>query len=262
MYKIACFGDNCVDYYEETDEFYFGGNPLNVAVYCKRLGQVSSYIGAIGTDRFGKAMKKAVADKGVNISHLKEIEGKTAVSYVTLKNGDRIFGDYEEGVMENFSLNKDDIDFILTHDAAVTGLWGHGEDKLQELKEKGILTAFDSADRPEDPIAEIAKPGTDIFFFSDDNSSDDDLKEKMKEIHSKGPSIVVATRGELGSIAYDGTTYTKQGIIPVKLADTMGAGDSFIAGFICEFLKEKNVERSMKAGAESSAVTLGYSGAW
>ena len=69
MYKIACFGDNCVDYYEETDEFYFGGNPLNVAVYCKRLGQVSSYIGAIGTDRFGKAMKKAVADKGVNISH-------------------------------------------------------------------------------------------------------------------------------------------------------------------------------------------------
>lgn len=262
MYKIACFGDNCVDYYEETDEVYFGGNPLNVAVYCKRLGCDSSYIGAVGTDKFGEEMKKAISEKGVDISHLKQLEGKTALTYVTINNGDRVFGDYEEGVMENFSLDKEDIEFILTHDIAVTGLWGHSEDNIQELKEKGILTVFDSSDRPEDKIAEKVMPFVDIFFFSDDESTEENLKQKMRDIHLKGAGTIVATRGDKGSIAYDGDRYISQGIIKVEVADTMGAGDSYIAGFICEYIKEKNIEKSMKKGSESSAVTLSYSGAW
>ncbi|MGO4988621.1 fructoselysine 6-kinase [Gallicola sp. Sow4_E12] len=262
MYKIACFGDNCVDYYTESDEYFFGGNPLNVAVYCKRLGHESSYIGAVGTDRFGEAMKNQIASKGVDLSHLKQIEGKTAISYVTIENSDRVFGDYEEGVMESFSLTNEDINFILTHDVAVTGLWGHCEEYLEKIKSTGILTAFDSTDRPEDKITKIAIPWVDLFFFSDDESSEEELKKKMREIHSKGPDVVIATRGEKGSLAYNGEIYFHQGIISVEVADTMGAGDSYIAGFLCEYLKEKNIEGSMKSGAESSAVTLKYCGSW
>ncbi|HQC35857.1 MAG TPA: fructoselysine 6-kinase, partial [Bacillota bacterium] len=32
MIKLACVGDNCVDFYDETQEIFFGGNPVNVAV--------------------------------------------------------------------------------------------------------------------------------------------------------------------------------------------------------------------------------------
>ena len=45
MKRIACIGDNCVDFYDETGERYPGGNPVNVSVYFRRLGTPSSYIG-------------------------------------------------------------------------------------------------------------------------------------------------------------------------------------------------------------------------
>ena len=46
--KIACVGDNCVDYYDNTGEAFPGGNPVNVAVYVRRMGGQSAYLGAVG----------------------------------------------------------------------------------------------------------------------------------------------------------------------------------------------------------------------
>ena len=50
--RVAAIGDNCIDYYDSLNESYPGGNPVNVAVYIKRLGGESSYTGAVGTDSF------------------------------------------------------------------------------------------------------------------------------------------------------------------------------------------------------------------
>ena len=41
--KIACVGDNCIDYYDDNGQAFPGGNPVNVAVYAKRLGAESAY---------------------------------------------------------------------------------------------------------------------------------------------------------------------------------------------------------------------------
>ena len=53
MKRIGCVGDNCVDHYRQTGEDHFGGNPVNVAVYTRRLGGNASYVGAVGTDSRG-----------------------------------------------------------------------------------------------------------------------------------------------------------------------------------------------------------------
>jgi len=81
----------------------------------------------------------------------------------------------------------------------------------------------------------------------------------MEEMQEKGAKTVIVTKG---SIAYDGTSYTEFGIIPCDVVDTMGAGDSFIAGFLYGILQGKSLEESMEQGAKNSSVTLGYSGAW
>ena len=47
-----------------------------------------------------------------------------------------------------------------------------------------------------------------------------------------------------------------------EVVDTMGAGDSFIAGFIVGILEGQTIDECMVTGSKSSAVTLGYSGAW
>ena len=142
--RVAAIGDNCIDYYDSLNESYPGGNPVNVAVYIKRLGGESSYTGAVGTDSFGKIMISAIQNKGVDTSHIQVLDGKTAVTHVDIVDGDRVFGKYEEGVLADFKLREQDISFIKKHDLAVTGIWGMIEDELP-LISKEIPVAFDFA---------------------------------------------------------------------------------------------------------------------
>ncbi|MEL7647978.1 MAG: fructoselysine 6-kinase [Sedimentibacter sp.] len=259
--KIAAVGDNCIDVYDNTGEFYPGGNPVNVAVYVKRMNGNSSYTGVVGNDDYGKFMIDAIKAKGVDTSHIRILEGKTAVTHVELKDGDRVLGEYEEGVMADFRLTEEDIDFLCSHDLVVTGIWGMIESELHRIKERGVPVAFDFADKIDHDITKIALPFVDYAFFSCDQKSIEELHEFMKMIKSKGPKLVVVTRGEQGSIAYDGNVFTQFGIIECEVVDSMGAGDSYIAGFLLGLLQEKSMEECMEKGAQCSAETIGYHGA-
>ena len=260
--KIAAVGDNCIDMYDKTGEFYPGGNPVNVAVYIKRMNGNSSYTGVVGTDDYGKFMIDAIKGKGVDTSHIKILEGKTAVTHVELKDGDRVLGDYEEGVLADFKLTEEDIEFLCSHDLVVTGIWGMIESELYRIKEKNVPIAFDYADKYDHEITQESLPYVDYAFFSCDKKSEEELQEFMKSIKAIGPSLVVVTRGEKGSIAYDGNEFTESGIIECKVVDSMGAGDSYIAGFLMGILEGKSIKESMKMGALSSSETIGYYGAW
>ena len=259
--RVAAIGDNCIDYYDSLNESYPGGNPVNVAVYIKRLGGESSYTGAVGTDSFGKIMISAIQNKGVDTSHIQVLDGKTAVTHVDIVDGDRVFGKYEEGVLADFKLREQDISFIKKHDLAVTGIWGMIEDELP-LISKEIPVAFDFANKFANPIVEKAIPYVTYAFFSFDEESRNEfrqkyhsmglkekencteqLKEFMKAMQQKGPKVIIATLGKNGSIGYDGNSWYRFGIIECKVVDTMGAGDSFIAGFLYGILKILSVNQ-------------------
>jgi len=260
--QLAAVGDNCMDVYQSINKAYPGGNPVNVAVYFTRLGGSASYTGVVGTDRYGALMKESIHKMGVDISNVHELEGSTAITYVELVNGERIFGDYEEGVLADFHLSDADISYIGKHDMMVTGLWGNVHGDLARIKETGIPIAFDAATRPEDEAAKIALPSVDYFFFASDDGDTPALRERMMELQSQGPQIVVCTLGAQGSVAYDGKTFTSYGIVPCKVVDTMGAGDSYIAGFLKSILENKPIRSCMEAGAQNAGITLGYQGAW
>lgn len=260
--KLAAVGDNCMDVYENTGMAYPGGNSVNVAVYFVRLGGESSYTGVVGTDKYGTLMKEKIGEKGVDVSHIRFEEGNTAITHVELIDGERVFGEYEEGVLADFKLTEEEKDFICEHDMVVTGLWGNVHDDLAELKERGMKVAFDAATRPEDDAAQIALPSVDYFFFATDDGDTPELRAQMKELHAKGPKLVITTLGEQGSVVFDGASFTTFGIISCDVVDTMGAGDSFIAGFLKGTLEGMSIEECMKAGATNSSVTLEYNGAW
>lgn len=277
--RIAAVGDNCIDSYDQTGEAYAGGNPVNVAVYTVRLGGEASYTGVVGDDDFGAFMKKSIARKGVDVSHLKTLPGNTAITHVEIVDGERILGDYDEGVMADFKLTTEDIDFLASYDLVVTGIWGMIEHDLPAIREKGVKIAFDFATCYDSEIIDIAMPYVDYAFFAWDDEIDDDsndessnenermkkeeqLRDFMKAMKAKGCGMIIVTRGEKGSLAYDGETFTPAGIVPCNVVDTMGAGDSFIAGFLTGTLKGLPLYECMMLGANNSSVTLGYSGAW
>ncbi len=260
--RLAAVGDNCMDVYKNLGKAFPGGNPVNVAVYFVRLGGEASYTGAVGTDKYGQLMIDALKTKHVDISHVKIIQGNTAITQVELVNGERIFGDYDEGVLSKFCLSDADIKFLCGHDLFVTGLWGKVEHDLARIKRNGTPIAFDCATRPDDPIVDIAIESVDYLFYASDDGDTPELREKMKNLYARGPKIVIATLGEQGSVAYDGEKFTVYGIVPCKVVDTMGAGDSYIAGFLRGILEKKSLQECMHMGAANSSITLGYNGAW
>lgn len=263
--RLAAIGSNCVDYYLNLNggTGFPGGGPVNIAVYNKRIGGESAYIGPVGTDKFGPFMRKCIASKGVDISHMYELPGKTAVSLVELKDGERIIGDYDEGVLASYIISDEELDFIEGFDVVVCDLWGKVEGCFEKLKSRNVKTAFDCAVRPNDPAAITAIPFTDYLFFSSDDGDNEELRKFMKELHERGPELVIAMLGEDGSLCYDGKDFTAFGIVEANpLVDTMGAGDSYIAGFLFGITAGKSILEAMHLGAQTASETLGYFGAW
>ncbi len=263
--KLASVGDNCIDNYVNTGDVFAGGNSVNVSVYFKRLGGDSSYIGVVGNDKYGGHVIEQVRSKGVDTSHINILKGSTAITQVELVDGERVLGDYNEGVSEDFKLTDEQKSFILNHDIVATGLWGNIHNDLKYFKDKGMIVAFDGATRPFDPAGIIAANSTDYFFFAIDNYTDDKLgtvKRDMKKIHSKGAKHVIATLGEKGSMVYDGKDFYTFGIVKCDVIDTMGAGDSYIAGYLKGVLEGHDIPKCMELGAKNASETISYKGAW
>ena len=259
--RIGAVGDNCMDVYEKEGKYYPGGNPVNVAVYTVRLGGTASYVGVTGTDKYGPLMIESIKNKGVDVSHLRVAEGETAKSYVELVDNDRVFGDYVEGVMEDFRMTDEDIEFLGQFDMVVSAIFGRTSDEIHKLKEKGMTVAFDFADkREDDPRVMEAIDHVDYAFFSYD---DDDVEDFILKMWRPTMKVFIATQGEKGSVAYDGQKFYHYGIVKVdNVVDTMGAGDSYIAGFLFRIMRGGTIEESMAEGAACSAVTIQYSAAW
>lgn len=263
--KLAAIGSNCIDFYANIEGGLAcpGGGPVNMAVYTLRLGGAASYIGPVGDDPYGQLMAGAMSSKGVDISHLHVLPGPTAVSQVELRGGERILGDYDEGVLDRYTLSPEDIAFIATHDVVVCDLWGKVEGFFPQLQAKGIPTAFDGAIRPDDPAGRAALPYTDYFFFSAEDGDTPALREQLCRYHAQGPKLVTAMLGEQGSLCYDGKTFHSFGIIPCpQVVDSMGAGDSYIAGFLTGITAGAPIQAAMEMGAAAATETLQYFGAW
>ena len=260
--KIATVGDNCMDVYDNTGKAYPGGNPVNVAVYFARMGGEASYTGIVGDDAYGKLMLEAIAAKGVDVSHVRTEKGATAVTHVQLLDGERVMGDYEEGVLADFTLTPEEVEYLGHHKLVVSALWGNCQQYFKDFRKFGAKIAYDAATSPDAPAAMEAIPFVDYFFFSSDDGDTEALRTKMKTLHAMGPSLVIAMLGDKGSLVYNGSDYISHGITPCKVVDTMGAGDSYIAGFLLELINGSSVKECMQRGADNAAETIGYFGAW
>lgn len=261
MVKIGAVGDNCIDMYDNIGEFYVGGNPVNVAVYIKRLGGNADYAGVVGNDRYGELVKEQLYEKGVDVSMVKTIEGSTAISHIDLINKERVFGEYEEGVLPKLLLTDEELKRLAECDIVVSSVWSYAESYFERLKRLGAITAMDFSTELDSEVIDVVGAYLDYAFFSFEEGNME-LEEFMKDIFERIRGIVIVTRGEEGSVVYDGKQFIYHGIEPCEVIDTLGAGDSFIAGFLYGMAEGLSIKDSMMKGAKNSSVTIGYKGAW
>ncbi|MHA1270310.1 MAG: PfkB family carbohydrate kinase [Candidatus Helarchaeota archaeon] len=75
----------------------------------------------------------------------------------------------------------------------------------------------------------------------------DNFKHVIKECSKYGPKIVIITSGYKGSLIYDAEKeiyYEIPAIIPKKVVDVTGTGDTYFSSFLSEFYKTKDIKHS------------------
>jgi hypothetical protein len=81
-------------------------------------------------------MIETIKAKGVDTSHLRVEKGKTAVTQVELIDGERVFGDYDEGVLEKYKLTDEDIDYIKNFDVVICDDYKQRREEIEKEKER------------------------------------------------------------------------------------------------------------------------------
>ena len=237
--SVLGFGDNVVDLYEHSHIMYPGGNCVNMCAYSSMQNVTrSAYMGYFGNDDIAEFVIGVLKELNIEMVKCKQLEGENGWSKCTLIDGDRTFGDYNQGGVRGktpYVLDRFDIEYMKQFDFVHTGNYCYTESQLAKMKEAGLKVSFDFSDDSTKEYYESYAPYVTYAFCSFDGT-DEEAKEHLKFIHSLGPDIASLTRGAKGCMLYDGNEFFIQPSTPIKKqVDTMGAGDSFITTFMVNY---------------------------
>lgn len=268
MIKVIGIGDNVCDKYRHLNMMFPGGQALNFAVYCRQNGNQAAYIGAFGSDEVAEHVIKTLTDMKIDISHARHYQGENGYAVIDLKDGDRVFVMSNKGGVlrvNPLELSEKDISYISQFDLVHTSNNSYIDRELPKLAKLKNLLSYDFSGtwRDVDRTREVCK-WIDFGFLSCSESLNNDVRFQIQQMYNWGCKIVVATMGAHGAIVFNGQSYFTIQPEPVDAIDTLGAGDSFAAGFLMSYVEnicKKNItkkdpiyEQLMKRALDNAAV--------
>lgn len=238
----------------------------NLSVLGTRVGMVSK----IGADPLGKMAFDWLANSGVDLSHvcIASSGTSTGLTVILAQPKYRFILTYP-GTMFELSYADLDLDYIFSaRHIHLSSYFLHKSlrpriaDLFREAKAKGLSTSLDTNDDPEgkwenDLLSVL--PFVDIFFPNEREvkkiAATDDLEQAINKL-SQVCHLVVVKLGLRGAIARKGSDEWRRNGMRVASVDSVGAGDSFDAGFIHRFLQgatpQECLEYAIIAGAFST----------
>jgi sugar/nucleoside kinase (ribokinase family) len=266
---------------------FAGGTGGNTAGALARIGVLTSFFGAVGNDAFGKFFINELAQVGVDVSQIVEINGAFTLlcTVAALKDGRRYFTiypakGYAAGLIEK-SHRRDDFleDTIWMH---VSGSCLSEPiaretiiDCMKLAKERDIPISLDLNLRPRedkmprdylDSVWKAINLATYVLGSADEEffplTGVEDPTGSAKEIGS-GNKTVIARLGEKGSLAVlpSGDCFHASAF-SVHVVDTLGAGDVYDAGFIYAILEGKKTSEAIIWGNALAAASISSIGSY
>jgi fructokinase len=249
---ITVVGEALVDLVIQPDgtvEAKLGGAPFNTARACGRLGAHVRFVGAISVDRFGTMLADQLVADGVDTSAVARVAAPTTLAAAELDGaGAATYRFYICGtsapmlaavpaVAPGESVFAGGLGLVLEPMAGVV------EAALHE-RAAGTLAMVDVNCRPsivvdrDDYLARVGRvvSGADIVKVSDDDlayiSPGTSPLDAARSMLGLGASAVLLTRGGDGAHVLTSGRETLVPVDVVDVVDTIGAGDSFGAGFL------------------------------
>ncbi|MEO6730178.1 MAG: carbohydrate kinase family protein [Ferruginibacter sp.] len=238
------------------------------------LGMSVSFIGKTGNDIFGRYIEEQLEAKGVDTSMLMMNDDLQTGATVALSFGENRAMITHQGAMKHLSL-KDITKEKLTmaghlHFSSYFLQPGFTNDldKLFQLaKECGLTTSLDVQwDPGEKWDFDFKKilPFVDVFLPNEAEllnlTKTDKINSAIQAIEGYGKFMVVK-QGNKGSLLwYDGRQVERPSFLNDKVVDSIGAGDSFNAGFIYKFIRGFAPEECQTFGNLTGAISTTRSG--
>lgn len=262
MPRVLGIGDNTVDIYVDQNIQFPGGNAVNVAVFCQRLGADASYLGCIGNDLFGDLIQIALKKEQIDLEHVRFMHEPNPWSRIRHVEGDRVFDGSLSTKADHYKLNSSDFEYIADFDLIHSSIYSKLEGEIANIASVSKITSFDFSDEFDRFYLKAVAPSVDIAILSDPEGSQGSIKTLCKEVASLGPSTVIVTQGAKGATCYNAGNFYAQAIIETEIVDTLGAGDGFIAGFLMSRLNNDSIPDAMKKAAQYAGTVCGFKGAF
>jgi fructoselysine 6-kinase len=262
--KIIAIGDNVVDCYLDQGKYYPGGNCVNVAVNCKRSGTEDvSYIGIFATDDKADHLKSVLELEGIPYHRSRVAEGISGQPRVNLtEDGDRVFVGGPKNTVQHIlklKLTPEDYEYIKEFDVAHTSCYSSMEEELSGLAQH-VNVSYDFSDKYNAAQLEKVCPYIKHGFFSGAHLSDEEMENLVAELGKYDLETIGITRGSKPALFIHQGKKFSQEVFETEIVDTMGAGDSFIAGFLTAFYKQKDMKEALVFAAERASITCGFYG--
>lgn len=238
-----------------------GGAVDNALAMLSKLGRKTAFIGKVGKDQFGRLLKEALEEAGIDAKGLAVDEQvNTTLAFVhTFPDGDREFSFYRKPGAD-MMLREDEVDYDLIRQSKVFHLGtlsmtdepvkSATKKALETAKEAGCIITFDPNLRA--PLwndLEDAKEAmryvfqycdmlkisdNEIQFISGKEDYDEGIRYLQETYHIP---VIFLTMGKEGSRAYYKDLRVERKGFTVKAIETTGAGDTFCANAINGILK-------------------------
>ncbi len=278
MKQIVCFGEVLWDVFPQGKKI--GGAPLNVSLRALSEGYNVKLISAIGNDADGEELKIKMKGYSFNTSHVQihpDLETSSVV--VTLdQEGSASYEIKEPCAWDAIAYNQEDAELVKSSEAFIFGSLVNRSEvsrtTLSKLLQVAPFKVFDVNLRfphyDMDNLVALMKQ-SDFIKFNDDEihlicdafgKKFDNVKECITFISElTATQKICVTLGEKGALLYiDGTFYRNHGY-KVKVADTVGAGDSFLSCIISQILKEVPYQKALNYSCAVSALIASKEGA-
>lgn len=276
--KAVSFGEVLWDVFADGKKI--GGAPLNLALRMQSLGCEAAMISAIGNDTDGEEIINYIQDKGLNTSGIVTVEGYPT-GLVQVYVNERGSASYEisyPSAWDKIVLTPDVFDLVREADVLIYGSLACrdtvSKESLLKLLEIDSYKVFDVNLRPPhyeiNTLLELMKKA-DFIKFNDEElieiagklgSHATLLEDNMEFIAKKtGPKAICVTKGKHGAILlWNGQLYGNNGYV-VKVVDTVGAGDSFLATLIMKLLVMETPQKALDYACAMGALVAASPGA-
>ncbi len=277
-----------------TFERFVAGAEANVAVGLARLGHTVDFIGRVGADGFGDAIRRRLRGEGVGTDQL-TTDDSAATGLMFRER--RILGPaqvvYARRGSAGSRLTVDDVDRAAAEGLFGDARWLHLSGITPALSDNARAATFHAAalaraagltisldlnlrrrlwsDEAAGPVLRELAAGADIVLGSPDElvavsggQLDAEPAKIARDVLSLGPSVAVVKLGADGALlaTADATRspIVRPGMPLPFVVDSVGAGDAFCAGFIAARLEALSLERALEyanACGAAAAASLG-----